>query len=234
MNITIDERTKHRLTGLVVILAIVIIFVPAMIKKSNQRLEENIHVSVQLPPKPSAPNVAVVDKKAVFETIKVAEVTLPATKKPAHVSQLARAEGLKLKTPEKKQEPVLNKPVLAQKKIKQPEEALKSKPVKIAQVAPQKFLVQPVIKPVALEKEINEAYAVQLASFSIQRNAEKLVSRLRDQGYKARYYTVTSGDNAFYKVMVGQLDEREDAHALKEKLSESMQLHGFVVKHGMS
>jgi len=232
MNITIDERTKHRLTGLIVILAVAIIFVPAMIKKSNQRLEENIHVSVQLPPKPSAPKVAIADKKAVFETVKIAEVTLPVTKKPAHVSQIARAEGLKLKTPEKKQEPVLSKPVLAKTKIKQPE-AVKPKPVKLVQAAPRP-LVKPVVRPDVLEKEVSEAYAVQLASFSVQVNAEKLVSRLRDQGYKARYHTITSGDNAFYKVTVGQLDDRDDAHALKEKLSESMKLHGFVVKHGMS
>lgn len=224
-----DERTKHRLTGVVVILAIAIIFVPAMIKKSNQRLEENIHVSVQLPPKPSAPKVAVLDKQAVFETVKVAEVMLPVTKKPTHVSQIARAEGLKLKAPEKKQAPVLMKPVLAKTKIKQPD-TLKPKPVKlVSQVAP-----SPAAKPAELDKKMSEAYAVQLASFSVQRNAEKLVARLRDQGYKAQYHTIASGDNAWYKVTVGQLDDRDDAHALKEKLFESMQLHGFVVKRGMS
>jgi len=221
MNITIDERTKHRLTGLVVILAVAIIFVPAMIKKSNQRLEENIHVSVQLPPKPSAPKVAVLDKQAVFETVNVAEVELPVTRKPAHVSQIARAEGLHAKPLEKKQAPALVKPVLAKSKVYKPVE-VKPKPIKLAS------------KPVHLEKAVSEAYAVQLASFSVQENAEKLVSRLRDQGYKAQYVTISSGDNAFYKVTVGQLDDRDDAHALKEKLSESMQLHGFVVKRGMS
>ena len=232
MNITIDERTKHRLTGLVVVVAVAIIFVPAMIKKSNQRLEENIHVSVQLPPKPSAPKIAIADKQAVFETVKITEVTLPVTKKPTHVSQIARAEGLQLKTPEKKQVPVLSKPVLSKTKIKQPAAEIKPKPVKLVQAVP-KSVVKPV-NLVKLEQELSQAYAVQLASFSVQYNAEKLVSRLRDQGYKAQYKTITAGDNAFYKVIVGQLDDRDDAHALKDKLSESMQLHGFVVKRGMS
>ena len=104
--------------------------------------------------------------------------------------------------------------------------------MKLVQVVP-KPAVKPVT-PVKLEKEVSEAYAVQLASFSVQHNAEKLVSRLRGQGYKAQYHTITAGNNAFYKVTVGQLDDRDDAHALKEKLSESMQLHGFVVKRGMS
>ena len=70
MKLAIDERTKHRLTGLVVIMAVAIIFVPAMLKKSNKHLEENIHISVQLPPRPSFPKVAVTEEKAVFETIK--------------------------------------------------------------------------------------------------------------------------------------------------------------------
>ncbi|MDF1683192.1 MAG: SPOR domain-containing protein [Legionellaceae bacterium] len=231
MNISIDERTKHRLTGLVVILAVAIIFVPAMVKKSNQRLEENIHLSIQLPPKPSEPKIAVADKQAVFETVKIAEVTLPVTKKPVHVSQIARAEGLQLKTPEKKHVPVLNKPVVAKTKIKQPMATIKPKPVKLVQTPP-----KPVVTPVnlaKLEKDMTQAYAVQLASFSSQDNAEKLVYHLRDHGYKAQYHASTQGNNALYKVIVGQLDDRDDAHALKEKLSESLQLHGFVVKRGV-
>jgi DedD protein len=212
MNISIDERTKHRLTGLVVILAVAIIFVPAMVKKSNQRLEENIHVSVQLPPRPSAPKVAITDKQAVFDTIKVAEVELPPLKEPAHVSHIARAEGLEFKTPVKKQVRVSHNSAVEKKSVK-------SKPVKFVQATPSK-----------LEKDMREAYAVQLASFTSQDNAEKLVYRLRDHGYKAQYQTTTQGNNALYKVIVGQLDDRDDAHALKEKLSESLQINGFVVK----
>lgn len=212
MNITITQQTKHRLTGFMVVLAVAIIFVPAMIKKSNQRLEENIHVSVQLPPKPAAPNVAMVDKQAVFETVKIAEVTLPATKKPAHVSQIAQAEGLYHDASKKKHAATLNKPVV--------------------EIKP----VTPSIKPVDVDLDYNasDAYAVQLALFSVQRNAENLVFRLRDQGYKAQYHVITSGDTALYRVTVGQLNDRDDAYALKDKLSESMQLKGFVIKRGVS
>ncbi|MDF1828063.1 MAG: SPOR domain-containing protein [Legionellaceae bacterium] len=216
MNISIDERTKHRLTGLIVVLAVAIIFVPAMVKKSNQRLEENIHVSVQLPPKPSAPKVAVADKQAVFDTVKVAQVELPPLKEPAHVSHIARAEGLQFKTPVKKQVRSSRKPVIAKASVK-------SKTIKYVQAPSNK-----------LENDMREAYAVQLASFTSQDNAEKLVYRLRDHGYKAQYQTTTQGNNALYKVIVGQLDDRDDAHALKEKLSESLQLNGFVVKRSVN
>jgi len=232
MNISIDERTKHRLTGLVVILALAIIFVPAMVKKSNQRLEENIHVSVQLPPKPSAPKIAIADKEAVFETVKIAKVTLPVTHKPGHISQIARAEGLQLKTPEKKNVPVLSKPVVAKTKIKLPIVEIKRKPMKQAEAAPKPVVQHANIAK--LDKEMSQAYAVQLASFSSQENAEKLVYHLRDHGYKAHYHASTQGNNALYKVIVGQLDDRDDAYALQEKLSESLKLNGFVVKRGVT
>lgn len=216
MNISIDERTKHRLTGLVVVLAVAIIFVPAMVKKSNQRLEENIHVSVQLPPKPSAPKVAIADKQAVFDTVKVAKVELPPIKQPAHVSHIARVENLQFKTPVKKKAPASRKSIVAKTSVK-------SKPVKFVQA-----------EQVKLEQEMREAYAVQLASFTSQDNAEKLVFRLRDHGYKAQYQTTTQDNAPLYKVIVGQLEDRDDAHALKEKLSESLQLNGFVVKRSVN
>ena len=37
MKLMMDERVKHRLTGVVVLVSIAVIFVPAMIKKSNKR-----------------------------------------------------------------------------------------------------------------------------------------------------------------------------------------------------
>ncbi|MCH9689830.1 MAG: SPOR domain-containing protein [Gammaproteobacteria bacterium] len=193
MNLAVNERTKHRITGLVVIMAFAIIFVPAMLKKSNQRLEENIHVSVQLPPKPTTPKVALATEKTVFETVKVARVTLPTPIKPTLASQIARIENLKPKVPS-------NPPV-----------------VKISQ-----------------NKTILKGYAVQLAVFSVQHNAEKLVKSLNTQGYKARYHTLMSSEGTpSYRVTVGQLNDRADASQLKNKLFESTQLQGVIIKHNV-
>src|SRR5690606_22409684 len=66
-------------------------------KKSNQRLTENIHVSVQLPPKPSAPKVAMTEEKAVFQTVKAAKIPLPVPLESTPTSQIARIESLKAK-----------------------------------------------------------------------------------------------------------------------------------------
>ena len=224
MNLAIDERTKHRLTGLVVIMAVAIIFVPAMLKKSNQRLEENIHVSVQLPPKPSTPKVAMTEEKKVFESIKVEKVSLPVPLQPTPASQVARIENLTSKPSVAPIVEVISRPVakIAAEPVEKAISPVFAKAEKTPQFNP---------KPVLPEQTVStEAYAVQLASFTVQDNAEKLVARLRSQGYKARYHTITSEEGAAYKVTVGQLDDRADARLLKNKLNASTKLEGFVVK----
>ena len=199
MKFTIDERLKHRLTGLVVIVSIAIIFVPAMIKRSNQRLEESINVSIQLPPKPAAPVVNVSKQQTVFDTVKVARIDIPAVV-----------------------EPVSRRP---------------SEIAKIIEPLPKKAVKPNIISRVDLPKKIAKTiavkeglYAVQLASFGSQANAQALVTKLRTRGYQASYKKITTRQGAFYKVVVGQLAKRDDAELLQKKLAQNMQLKGFVVQ----
>ena len=70
MKLVMDEKLKHRLIGLAVIISLGAIFAPAMMKKSSQRLESNFSVNVKLPPKPLAPDVVMTDEKEMFKTIK--------------------------------------------------------------------------------------------------------------------------------------------------------------------
>lgn len=208
MKITFDERLKHRLTGLVVIVSIAIIFVPAMIKRSNQRLEESINVSIQLPPKPVAPEVNVSKKEAIFDSIKVAHVDIPAPQRPiarevpSEIAQIA--EPVQKMT--EKAAPVV---------------------VKMDNPVPVKALPQQLAKTIAIKQG---RYGVQLASFGQQVNAEALVKRLKNQGYQANYNKVQTRQGAFYKVVVGQLAKRNEAEILQKKLAQNLQLRGFVVE----
>lgn len=77
MKLVIDEKLKHRLVGVAVVLSLGAIFLPAMMKKSSQRLENNFSVKVQLPPKPTTPDVAITDEKEMFKTIKIAKIEIP-------------------------------------------------------------------------------------------------------------------------------------------------------------
>ncbi|MFZ4076576.1 MAG: SPOR domain-containing protein [Legionellaceae bacterium] len=204
MKFILDERLKHRLTGVVVIISIAIIFVPAMIKRSNQRLEESINVSIQLPPKPSVPTVNVSKQEVIFDTIKVAHVDIPAVVKPVvrEPSEIAKIS-----------EPLPKKQVAAA--VKAPTQVSRAElPAKLA-------------KTISLKEG---AYGVQLASFGQQENAQALVNRLRGHGYQANYNKVVTRQGAFYKVVVGQVAKRGEAESLQKRLAQNMQLRGFVIK----
>lgn len=241
MNLSIDERTKHRLTGLVVLIAIAIIFLPAMLRKSNQRLEESIHLSVQIPPKPTTPKVAVAEEKAVFETVKVEKLPMPNTLKPKRASQIARIDNLKdkpkvqVEIPVEKSAPIQPKVAKVIDKKDSPvfvKQAPQAAPLVVKSTLPVQVKIQQASD--TSEKIMQQQYSVQLASFAVQQNAEKLVSRLKEQGYKARYQKIASGDSSLYKVTVGQLSDRADAKKLQEKLSKTTQIDGFIVKRDVS
>lgn len=95
MKLVLDDKAKHRLVGIAVLLSIIVVFAPAVLKKSQQRFEETVSVSVRLPPKPVLPKVAVTQPKALFQATKVASVNIPKVDKTAAAIQvLAQAKRL--------------------------------------------------------------------------------------------------------------------------------------------
>lgn len=248
MKMVMDERVKHRLIGLAVIISIGAIFAPAIMKKSNQRFENTMSVSVELPHKPLQPDIAMADKKAMFETVPVAHVDIDNPPEIAPDPTLAAAEPLSEETTLASMESN-DSATLVVSKIKPPVLAradLKSKSVKVAaKPAPvRKPTVVARKKPLArlpAAKNTNSknlllgakgSYGVQLATFSKQKNADILISRLRSKGYKASYNKVKTDQGLVYKVVVGQVKQMEDAQILKNKLASAVQIRGFVVATG--
>jgi DedD protein len=219
MKFVIDERVKHRIAGLVVIISLATIFVPAVLKKSNRHFEENISLSVKLPAKPQPPKIAIRNEKAVFQSVKVAKVELPKVVESPKLAQIAKAESISIKSV------IPAAPKVAVAKI----EEAKAVPVKVATIAKPKN--SPIHSATAAKKE---AYAVQLASFAQQDNAKSLVNRLRNKGYVASYNKSSSKQGDIYKVIVGQVYAKDEALTLQKKLAESMQLKGFIIKTGVS
>ncbi|MGV3739713.1 MAG: SPOR domain-containing protein [Gammaproteobacteria bacterium] len=86
-----DERTKHRLVGVIVILALMIIFLPPMMRESDKNLDE--FTSYQIPKKPPMPKVTVLEPSAAFRSVKTVSVAVP--KMPAPVkSRISPARSL--------------------------------------------------------------------------------------------------------------------------------------------
>lgn len=211
MKFLMDERMKHRLTGVVVIVSIAVIFLPAMMKKSNQHFEENISVSLKLPAKPVPPALAIPNKKIMFDSVSVVKIEVPKHIDDTHPAFVAKAESLSKPQPS---------PALAL--------ATPSVKAVVKTVAPSKKVA--VVTPVALKG----AYGIQLASFSQKRNASFLVNRLRKEGYTASYNKLDTKQGSFYKVVVGQLNQKTEAVNLQKKLAMNMQLNGFIIKTGIS
>lgn len=204
-----SERVKHQIVGFAVLMSIAVVLLPAMVKKSNQRLDAKMNLAVQLPPKPHFPQVVATKPKALFETVKVAHVVLPNVQPQSNLN-IARAEQLSVRN--KVQNTVLQKaPILTKQKT--PIVALNvAKSIKTA--------------PVVVNK--SPQFSIQLASFAQQDNAQSLVQRLIQKGFKASYEK--QGNQ--YRVLVGQLDDLTDAKSLQKKLASDIQINGFIVKVG--
>lgn len=256
MKLVIDEKLKHRMVGLAVVVSLAAIFLPSMMKKSSLRLENNFSVNVQLPPKPKAPNVVMTDKKVMFETIKVAKVDVSsvldqksaALDKEDYIQSVQAADNLAASAI--KAEPASNKEVVtkpielalnnaAKEVVAKQINTDTAKPVKLIKPAV-KVQATTQQKPVVANEQISHPinkqgiYAVQLASFAKISNAQALVTKLHSQGYKANYVKTNGRRGVIYKVYVGHSPVKSDVMKVKTQLASAMQLNGFVVNTGVS
>ncbi|WP_367607219.1 SPOR domain-containing protein [Legionella sp. W05-934-2] len=93
MKLTMDEAMKHRVVGIAVIISIALVFVPAMIKKNNQRLEEK-RIVVELPAKPPQPQMAEVNEPQVFAETRMAHVDLDTQSVLSHTEEQVKANPI--------------------------------------------------------------------------------------------------------------------------------------------
>lgn len=228
MKLVMSERTKHRLTGLVVILSVAIIFLPAMLKNSNKRFEDNVSISLRLPKKPKPPVVAIPNQQTMFQTVKVAHVDIPTMPVVRPVTQIARAMPLQRKV--QAQQTRVAKVVLPAVPVNKTT-IVGTQNSKVKVVAVKKPNPATIVSK-TLSSNNKSAFAIQLASFAEKNNAKSLVARLQSSGYVASYSTIHNKQGEFYKVIVGQLSQRQEALNLQKKLADNMQLKGFIVKTG--
>lgn len=217
--LVLDERVKHRLTGVLVIISIAVIFLPAMVKRSNQHLSEHVNVSVKLPPKPVLPKVAMVEEKAVFSEVKVAAINMPTVAAAPASSKLVQVAFQDL--PKEALKPAATVVKTAEPAATVPKSTLTRR---LASNLKATLPASPAVANKASASK--EAYAVQLAAFSQEQNAMALVSRLRSKGYTAKY----SKQGAMYKVVVSSLGSRDNARVLQKKLADTMQITGLIVR----
>ncbi len=203
-----DDKIKHRIIGLAVLLSIALVFVPAMVKKSNQRLDEKMNLSVRMPPKPVITQVVAAKPKELFKATTVAHVVLPQVVENKSAVKIARAESLSGQT-------------MATRTVLQKAPVIANNPKKMNKSVPNLASVK---VPLIVKRDM---FSVQLASFARQDNALSLIQQLYKKGFKASY----DKRGSQYRVLVGQL-QLDQAKNLQKKLANATQLNGFLVKAG--
>ena len=107
-----DERAKHRLVGVIVVLALMIIILPAMMRESDKNFDE--FTSYHAPKPPPLPKVSLVDQHQMLRSVKVVSVALPKPGPQTHL-QITPAQSLSPKASQ--DELVQAAKVMAQKQL---------------------------------------------------------------------------------------------------------------------
>ena len=85
-------------------------------------------------------------------------------------------------------------------------------------------------KRIAEAKSYSRAWIVQLGSFTQTQNANALIKRLRDNGFRAFGYRKIRADSVTNRVYVGPFSKVDDAKKMRDKLKSAMNVKGIVVK----
>lgn len=209
MKLAMSESAKHKLVGALVIISLMIIFLPAILKKSNRNFEQNIKIALKLPLKPNLPNVDLPTNKQVFNAAKVVEAKEVKVAKVRRNLLIAKAEPLEVKNFKNTTSNIAS---INDSKFREDE-----KLIKVASIAQSQF------------------FSIQVATFTQKSNADILVGKLKNNGFNASYNR-SKNDNGrlMYQVVVGKLKQRGQAIDLQKKLASSMQLNGFIVQTEVS
>lgn len=244
-----DESMKHRVVGIAVIISIALIFVPAMIKKNNQRLDED-RIAVELPAKPPQPQLEQVDETKVFAETKVAHVNLDTqlalnqTEQEIKQHPISEPQPISIQQPQQASYPLGNgknssepKGGFEEKKDSQKSNHELVKLNKQVKPAPAPKLAQ--VKTItpksnkgnsAVRMASAQRYAVQIGVFSETTNAQSLQNKLNKKGIHSRLVQTTVRGKPAVKVLIGQLATVEAAQQLQVKLTNEHNLKGFVTK----
>ena len=241
---------KQRLIGAAVLIALGVIFIPMLLTGDGKFLSEDMESNV--PPKPmyelEVPKVLPLDKRELQSSDPVIE---PATQTDtqADKKQTDENQGEKManagsdvtankepeavapatKAPAVSAEPKTSESKPAEPKSSEPSTANQNEPEKTASApAAEKPVVTEAAKE-STKKPIVSGWAVQLGSFSVQKNAVKLRDSLRKKGYASFVEESTQNGKTSYRVRVGPELTRELADDMKKKLKAETKIDGFVV-----
>ena len=215
-----DQKTKQRLTGAIVLVALAVIFVPIILEGPDNEWTPRSHsipeqpqmdyrasMELEIPEQPAAPPEAA-PQGAITGALGLPERTAeaPATEPLPEAS--TPAQGVKADPPEKP-EPAASKPA---ETAKTPAAPATRKPEKPA------------------DDPIKGSY-VQVGSVGQEMNASGQRDRLKAAGFDARLQKAEIGKGYAYRVLVGPATSRAAAEKNAASLKQKQQLAGMVIEY---
>lgn len=173
-----QDKTKHRLVGALVLLSLGILFLPALLYRDDAVQEIVVRPQAPIPPAPPVEPIPPIVKP-----------------KPPTVAE----------PPEPLFEP---KAPTVVAKDEEPEPA----------------------SPRLTEKGVPEGWLIQVASLSLEKSAEVLVSRLKSDGYSAYWEVANTAQGERYRVFVGPQIDKSRAEAIKTAIDESYQVTSRLLR----
>jgi DedD protein len=214
----VENSLKQRIIGAIVLIALAIIFLPAILK---DKASSGTFVS-KIPAKPEELDNYQVDTQKIDDLMAAQKMV----KESAQASNNKQAT-VQTSDPDSKDK-VVNDDILQQRAQHQ-SEANKRK-TKQSEPNSEKLTSKDIsVKTEQGESKISDAYrdaawVVQVASFSNESNAKKMVTKLKASNYKAYRRKVSSANKTVFRIFVGPYIEKKDAEkaiSAISKLSES-------------
>jgi cell division septation protein DedD len=243
-----DDKTKHRIVGIVVVAAFLVILVPALFKnsfwgESSKAVEETKYAQDERPVIDSTgPSASTAPETENFQTSQIAQVSLDeANKSEEQPLALTSESPASVQTPAENTATMDDSPPVASSaapavsrepgKLVQPTATMAPEPVakpivvKPAPPKPTPIVAQP--KPVVPPKPAVKAdqklmnVCFQLGTFSNASNAQSLVSRLKAQGFYTAKTTAVmlSGGKQVQRVTYCKTMSHEEMLQARAKLT---------------
>lgn len=233
----LNEHTKHKIIGGVVLLVAITASLPALLRHNAAKFAQEtahpvqfakVHTREQTEIRRFVPrdiaHVSLTPRTIPVKTIAKAQgaAPVPVPKLASHLPSVSIKPQKPLfakTTPAPTVKPTVAKPL--PKKAKVVVKAPDKKPtLAVAKVKPHYQVIS------------QQQYSVQLGSFASRENAESLIKQLRQKGYQAKYIPLVRPGGTLYKVVVGRLSNKDKAKLLNAKLSQAYHVQGFVVAYG--
>jgi len=206
-----DIKFKHRILGIIVIIAFVVIFLPIFLeqREQSQRFEE---LAGDIPPK----------TKELVLTFREDEQT-------ANIEESHNDN--------KPEDPIKPHPAAKNITSRPASVPVASTPKAVTPLKTTKSNVQPSAKeskssaPASSAAPITTGWVIQLASFESKSNAQRLEQKLRKMGYSAFTVDANTSHGIIFRVYIGPEAQKQDADKIQASLHQKLHLNSFIKRY---